>query len=221
MATHVLAISSHRFAVPVLPVVAVLAAVPLGTGLRSILTARRPLAIGVLALLAAWTVASQFVRLPGTYSRPVSELDGDRITYVTDPASGRSAILASAAGGRRLAALDTTEHFPQGFIVVVVDLKAGPLPDAARDDLEVASIIVSDEAGRRLCGAAVAARWFRPGGYQRVPARCELPPSGVVSIGVFTSGATDLWLDNYSVRFDIPTIEGAVIPDAGPRRGPT
>lgn len=214
---HLITMSSHCFAVPAWPLITVLAAVPLAQACQWV--ARWPVpALTALAVVGPWSIYAQTWHLPGRYTRPVTELGGERVDHVADVMSPRGHVIyASAAGGRRVIAVEPTEFIGRGFFLVVLGLRTDTLPTGMAMDTPVADIVVSDERGRELCSSGVAASWFSSPGYRRIPARCELPDDGVVSVAVWTTATANVWLDEFSLRFGHATRDDAVIPDSGPR----
>lgn len=148
LALHLVYFSSHRSAVPVLPVIFLAASLGPAVGLRVLLRAfdKRILASGATVLLAT-SVLAGFRELRGSWTIEAEDLDGMQIADVVDPSAlnGR-ARLATAAEGRRLAAFLTEEYFPRGRFQVKVRMRTSPgtvkrpLPDTS---LETASSVSS------------------------------------------------------------------------------
>jgi 4-amino-4-deoxy-L-arabinose transferase-like glycosyltransferase len=121
MAVHVATIASHRFAVPVLPVVFVMIAGPIARLLGRL----TPASIIVLALLASIAWGMQAGEWPIRYRLQPTELDGVNAENRVE-ADGRMVRFSDARRGRRVAFALYDEYLPKGPLVLRMQTRRGP-----------------------------------------------------------------------------------------------
>jgi 4-amino-4-deoxy-L-arabinose transferase-like glycosyltransferase len=126
-AAHAVTLASHRFAVPVLPVVAVLAAGPVSGGLSAAWTWLRASRRRLAALAASLTlaVAAQAGPWPGEVTYPARGMDAMNAVNVVDQVTGRPARFAAASSGARPVAVLADQYLPGGSFQVVVAFRRG------------------------------------------------------------------------------------------------
>ncbi len=212
---HALTFSSHRFALPIWPMVDLLAAWPLAwCAERFVRAGWRWHAAAVVVLV--WLFVAQRVSGPGIYRRPAPELRMLDTERIPDPESASRTVLYARARPRaRMVALDTDELLPQGYLLVVLGLRVNAASLATPRPL--VDVVMTDGDGRILCGGAIRTGNFVSTAYHDIPMRCDLATSQVVSFQIWTEPGVELWLDRFSVRFGYPDQDRAVFPGEGPR----
>lgn len=193
-AAHVVTLSSHRFAVPVLPVVFVLAAGPLSAG-ASLLAgwlSRAPWRMAGALTVSVMTVAFQWLAAaPPALAFAATDLDAMNATRVVDAATGLPRRLVAATDGPRPAMILSDEYLAAGRYQVQITAARGP--DALDSDLAVARVSVSDAAGHVRCREDVPAGLVPAGAaLGRVWVPCALPADGPATLVVEALGRADL-----------------------------
>jgi hypothetical protein len=120
MALHLATISSHRFAISILPIVFVLIAGPLARGR----TRLKPRAVAVLIALAVAGLTMQMHVWPVTYRLQATELDGVNGENRRE-GDGRLVRVSDAARGRRVAFALYDEYLPRGRVMLQMMARRG------------------------------------------------------------------------------------------------
>jgi hypothetical protein len=190
---HIVSISSHRFAIPVLPVLFLLAGIALATGTHWLLrrVSARMLWVGLLAL-TAWAGVAVACRLSAHARVEGEDLDGILADDVVDErASNGRARYADAARGQREMAVLTDEFLPKGGFRLTLELRA----DRAGD---VGEVTMPIEGGSDACRETL--RSSGRSGYERVIVDGMLPADASVKVIVTTKGVADVWLDRLYIE---------------------
>lgn len=191
MAIHVAVLSSHRFAVPILPVVFVLVSGPLAvaaTRLVPILRSRAVLA--ALGLFAAVVVAMQYQAWPLRVHYAAVELDGLEADNRVDEMSGQPVRAADARRGLRPVVLLTDEALPRGPLSIQVRMRRTSEPAAA--SLPAARMALTELDGRVACARDVEASDLAADRFETLVLPCRLTHDAVVTFAIYATGATDL-----------------------------
>lgn len=151
-AAHVATFSSHRFAVPFLPVIFVMVAGPLASATRSAWqwASRGHLRQGVLFAIVLLTIAFQWTDGPREIALRAAALDASIIRNVVDPESGRLLRFVPAAVGARVAVVLADECLPKGPYQLLVTAKRGAASTGR--DTAVARVTVAMADGSARCG---------------------------------------------------------------------
>ncbi|MBA3271219.1 MAG: hypothetical protein H0T71_11990 [Acidobacteria bacterium] len=192
---HLLTVSSHRFAVPVLPVTLAIIAGPLARAATWLLTSRRRWAPCVCGLAAM--VAMQRAEWPVRYSLDAAHMDGLNAANAVDPEFGLVRV-ADAARGRRAALLLSDEALPHGRFDVVLRLRAAAGAAARDDGIVIARL---ETATQRLCELTVTRGQAPPGQWIDVTMPCTLHQDDSVTIVVDTTGAVDVAFQSVQLRW--------------------
>lgn len=200
---HVLTLSSHRFAVPVWPLAALLASIPVTRAWRA---APLPWPAALTAGIAVCVLAvlGQSWAPPGRYQRAASELDGDRVENVVDGASRYGRVRqGSVDGGRRMVAIETTEFIGRGFLAVTFGLRPVVAPEAPvpESDAVIADLVVSDEAGHIVCASGLTWADATRDRYTPFTAGCRIPDDTVLSVALWTRAVVAVRVDAFSLSF--------------------
>lgn len=193
-AAHVVTLSSHRFAVPVLPVVFVLVAGPLSNGASTLAgwLSRAPWRVAGALTMTALAVAFQWLAAPPpVLAFAAADLDAMNAVNSVDAVSGARRRLAPVIDGPRPAMILGDEYMAAGRYQVQITAARGPQPLAP--DQPVARVAVSDAAGRIRCREDVPAGLVpasAPLGSVWVP--CTLPVDGPATLVVEALGRVDL-----------------------------
>lgn len=200
MSVHVATLSSHRFAVPVLPVVFVLVSGPLSSlALRLRAVLRSPAVALAVALLVAVVVAMQFQAWPLELRYDAVNLDGLEADNVVDPISGERVRSANAARGTRPIVLLTDEYLPAGSLRLDVSMRRGGTVPSG--DTPVASVSLVHLDGRVACARTVAASELRTDRFEALSLSCRLTQDGPATLAVQSLGAADLAVGKVGLRW--------------------
>ncbi|HXG89943.1 MAG TPA: hypothetical protein VNJ02_16570 [Vicinamibacterales bacterium] len=191
LAIHLVTVSSHRFSVPVLPVVFAIIAGPLASAARR-LTATGGRRVALVAVVLIVT-AAQSASPPLRYTLRASEMDGRDAENVTDAVRGRVRF-ASASRGPRAAVLLGDEYLARGHFAVRVALRA----DVSRAAPPIRMWLQHLDAARicEITPTVSTSKWTD------VIMQCQLPRDSVVTLVVETTAVTDVWFE--SVAFTWP-----------------
>ena len=194
MCVHLLTLSSHRFAVPTLPIVFAITAAPVMRIARWLVASRYRAAACIVVV--AWVVAMQRGEWPLRYELSAVDTDGLRADNVVDVTAGlvRS---ADAARGRRAAVLLSDESLPHGTFDVVIRLAAGGAPP----EQAIAEAWVQTDAGLRVCQKLISASESVPGQWTDVTMPCTLGADAVATVVVETTGAVDIAFESLRLRW--------------------
>jgi hypothetical protein len=198
MAVHIATLSSHRFAVPTLPVVFVLISGPLAAAARAMMPSlRAPMVAGAVMLVAAIVVAMQFQGWPLAHTYRAAALEGIAADNLVDAVSGRPARFASAGRGERPVLLLPDEYLPSGSLTVEVTVRrTGP---AASDATLVARVALVELDGRIACAHEVTAGELAEDVFSAVAIPCLLSKDTAATLAVHSLGTVDFAVDE--VRF--------------------
>jgi hypothetical protein len=193
MAVHIALLSSHRFAVPVLPVVFVLVSGPLTAGLaRLAVTLGTPAVGAATALVAAILVLMQYQSWPLAISRHAVDFDGQAADNVVDPVSQSRVRLAGAKRGERPIVLLTDEYLPRGPLRVEIGMR---LASTSPSTAAVARIALIELDGHVACAREVAGDLLATTRFEIVALPCQLTKDTPATLAVFTLGVADLAVD--------------------------
>jgi hypothetical protein len=202
---HIVSISSHRFAIPVLPVIFLLAGIALAIGAHWLL--RRvpaPMLWAALFVFTVWAGVAAACHPSVHASVEGEDLDGNLADDVVDEgASNGRARYADAARGQRGMAIMTDEFLPKGRFRLTLDLRAERAG-------EVGEVTMPIEGGGDACRETL--RSSGRGGYERVIVDGTLPADASVKVIVTTKGVTGVWLDRVYIEAGLrDSMKGAVV----------
>jgi 4-amino-4-deoxy-L-arabinose transferase-like glycosyltransferase len=203
MGVHIATLSSHRFAVPTLPVVFVLISGPLGAAARAMMPSlRAPMVAGAVMLVAAIVVAMQFQAWPLAHTYRATALEGIAADNLLDGVSGRPARFAAAGRGERPVLLLPDEYLPSGSLTVAVTLRrTGP---ATSDATPVARVALVELDGRIACTHELTASEVATDRFTAVAIPCRLSKDTAATLAVHSLGTVDFAVDE--VRFAWNTV---------------
>jgi hypothetical protein len=207
MAVHIAYFASHRFSVPVLPHIYLVAALPLAAAVRRALASQRALAGAACAAVLA--AGAQWLWVPGVFRVEAEALEGIQAVNTPDPRASRgTARFASAAGGPRSIAFLPYEAFPRGAYALRVHARTEA---CGTPSLPAIAVSVLDSAGRaRFRDVFTAGDLCTRGNFRVENSPGLLRSDAVVSLAVETLGAVDVWIDRievmygYARRRDVP-----------------
>jgi 4-amino-4-deoxy-L-arabinose transferase-like glycosyltransferase len=200
MAVHVVTLSSHRFAVPVLPVVFVLVSGPLAAALRYLGPAlRSPAVVAASVALVSVALAMQFRQWPLALDYRAADLDGLSADNLVDPLIGTPVRFADSTRGIRPMVLLTDEYLPQGTIGLTV--RARRTSHASPPDTAIARIALVDLDGRPACAREVSAAELPADRFAVISMDCDLPHDGPATLAVYSLGTADLAIANLHLRW--------------------
>lgn len=190
MAVHIATLSSHRFAVPVLPVVFVLVSGPLVSMLQRASQLTRSTAVrAAVALLVAVGIAMQGQRWPLAVTLHAGALEGLEAGNAVDPESGQPVRVADARRGVRPVVLWPDEYLPRGMVRLDVALRAtSPGPD----DVAAVRIALVDLDERVACARDVPAGEIRGARMTTVSLTCTLADDGPATLAIYSLGTVDV-----------------------------
>ena len=198
-AAHVVTLSSHRFAVPLLPLVFVVIAGPLaalvGAGWKWM--ALRPMRQSAIALLLVGAVMGQWSDTSPDFSFRASDLDAMNAENVRDPDSGRIVRYVSAGEGPRQVMVLADEYLPAGRSQLLVTARRhGPAlnPQAA---VARATLVTLD--GMTACAEDIAAGMIPEERFGKVWVPCVLAVEGPATLVVQSLGLADLYFDEVAL----------------------
>ena len=202
-AVHVLTLSSHRFAVPVWPLAALLASIPVARAWRAVALSWSAALAGGVALCVVGLLGQSWAP-PGRYQRAASELDGDRVGNVADAASRYDRVREGRVdGGRRMVAIETTEFIGRGFLAVTFGLRpvVTPVSPVPAVDAVNADVLVSNESDDIVCASGLT--WADTSRDRFTPfiTGCRIPADTVLSVALWTRAIVDLRVDAFSLSF--------------------
>lgn len=200
LAVHAGSLSSHRFAVPILPVVFVLVSGPLAAAATSLAAAlRAPAVAGAAALLAVVVVAMQYQSWPLQLRLQAADLDGLEADNVVDAVSGRASRLADARRGVRPVALLPDEFLPAGALQTEVALRrASPDQTATGAGARVALVELD---GRVACARDVSAGELPADRFETIAVACRISQDTAATLAIFSLGTVDLAVDSVRLRW--------------------
>jgi hypothetical protein len=194
LAVHVLSLASYRFAIPLLPILYVLASGPLAQLARSIAHAlRTPAIAAAAAVIALASVAAQFQSWPLDARYRAAALDGLAASNELDDVSGSMARVGAAEGRERPIALLPDTYLPRGQVRVTARLRR--TSPGAPDSTPVARVALVPLYGRGPCVSEVFAGQLTADHFTDVDLLCQLDRDGPVTLAVFSLGQVDLAID--------------------------
>lgn len=174
MTVHIVTVSSHRFAVPVLPLVFALGAGPLANLAMTIWHAGRTRAAVAAAFLfvtlmqlGSWTLA---------YELNAWDLDGFAAENRLDERSGVAERFADPAHGRRAVLLLADEYFPAGGVNITVSARIDG--EEAQPSAALFRVALTTNEGHVACERIVTADDLDRKKMSSVVVPCELAVGG-------------------------------------------
>lgn len=200
LSVHLVLISSHRFAVPVLPYIFLFAAVGLvwiGRQTRQYAGRYMPMALGCGCV---WLVGALLVNSPSSFHVEAEDLEGSPLTVVNDPQAHNGVSRFHAPSQtRRLLGLLPQELFPAGFFDMHFSVRS-----ETQDHQEILEVVVSTYEQGIVCRRRLS--WPANGhGYQQLMMSCPRMPQRISRIEVWTLGTASVWLDAIDMEFGLET----------------
>jgi hypothetical protein len=186
MSVHMVTISSHRFAVPILPVAFILVA---GIVSRVVFRARA-LGLAVMVVIVAAGSTMQAYQWPVRYRLQPTELDGVNGENRSE-SDGRLVRVSDAARGQRAAFALYDEYLPSGPVTLRLQMRrgAGELPVGT----PVARVSLFLVDGSPPCYTHVTiGQLAPPDEWTRFTISCTLPSDGPARLIADTLGRVDL-----------------------------
>jgi 4-amino-4-deoxy-L-arabinose transferase-like glycosyltransferase len=200
MVVHIITLSSHRYAVPVLPLVFVFVSGPiakLASHLQPLFRSRAIVAACVVLL--AITTAMQFQHWPLRMRMSAADLEGLLGENVEDNVAGHVVRVADAARGVRPVALLSDHYFARGAIQAT--LAARRLAEPPNPAAPALRMSVVDLSGHAACTTDVLAGELAADRFHPIRMTCHLPTDRVATLAVFSLGVVDLALDDVSLEW--------------------
>jgi len=203
-AAHVITLSSHRFAVPFLPVVFVVIAGPVAAiaaaGWRW--TTSRRTRLGAAIVLVSLAIAAQWNGGPSELVFRAAELDAMNVENVQDPESGRMVRYAPAAAGNRQVMVLADEFLPAcDFQLLVTARRSGP---ALSLDTAVAHVTLTTLDGTTACSEDIPWGLLPDRGFGKIWVPCLPLRDGPATLVVRSLGVTDIYFDEVALIRSIP-----------------
>jgi 4-amino-4-deoxy-L-arabinose transferase-like glycosyltransferase len=201
MCVHIVTLSSHRFAVSVLPVVFVLISGPVATGAaRARRLLRSRLVLASVALLAALMVLMQFQSWPLRRDLQAAALDGVAADNVIDPVASAPVRVADAKRGVRPVVLLTDEYLPRGTIRLHTHVRR--LSEAAAGREAAMRVSLVDLDGKPACVRDVAAAELAADHFTPVAIMCQLPHDSVATLAIVSLGTIDFAVEQVTLEWE-------------------
>ena len=193
MAVHIAVLSSHRFAVPVLPVVFVLVSGPLAAAIRFAAPSLRTPTVATAALaLALIVVGLQYQRWPLELQYQAADLDGLEADNAVDPVSGRPARIADAKRGLRPVVLLPDEYLPAGSLTTAVTVRrTGAMPPGVLPAMRLALVELD---GTVACARDVSSDELPQDRFATIAVPCQLSRDTAATLAIYSLGVSDLAL---------------------------
>lgn len=200
---HLVLISSHRFALPVLPYIFLFAAVGLvwiGRQIRRYAGRHVPIALGCGCVGCVWLVGALLVNSPSHFHVEAEDVEGSPLTVVDDPRAQNGVSRFHAPGQtRQLLGLLPQELFPAGFFDMHFSVRS-----ETQHPQEILEVIVSTYEQGIVCHQHLS--WPGNGrGYQRLTMSCPRMPQRISRIEVWALGTAGVWLDAIDMEFGLET----------------
>jgi 4-amino-4-deoxy-L-arabinose transferase-like glycosyltransferase len=196
---HVITLASYRFAVPILPVLIVLASGATVAAGRVAGRALRTPAVRLGALLIfVMAVGAQYRSWPLHAEYDAVDLEGVEAANVPDPVIGSAVRLADAKRGVRPVALLPDSYFPRGPLTLSVAMRrTGSEPVAQA----VARIALVDLDGRPACAADVSPAQLEVSRFSEVALSCQLARDGPATVAVYSLAQADFAIASIRLRW--------------------
>ena len=190
MAVHIATLSSHRFAVPVLPVVFVLVSGPLAYLVaHAVRMLRSPVLLVAAIILTTLMVLMQFESWPLARELQAARLDGLNADNRRDDLAEGEVRVADAKRGVRPVALLADEFLAQGTLRVRT--RARRLSNPRRDEELAMQISLAGLDGEPACVHNVLAGELARDRYTTQTMTCVLPRDTVATLAVVSLGTVD------------------------------
>jgi 4-amino-4-deoxy-L-arabinose transferase-like glycosyltransferase len=199
MAVHVAVLSSHRFAVPILPVVFVLISGPLARVVRPAIQSLRSLPVaGAVILFAALFAAMQFQAWPLELRDDAADLDGLEADNVDDAVAHRTVRFADAKRGLRPVVLLPDEYLPAGALTTEVTVRrtAGEATTTP-----AARIALVELDGHVACSRDIGADEVPSDRFATIAVPCRLSRDTPATLAIFSLGTVDLAFEAVRLRW--------------------
>lgn len=199
LTAHVITLSSHRFAVPILPIVFVMISGPAVTGFYHVLRRMSSQRWHALAAGAAVAVAAglQWVPLRLNVRYQASSLDAMNEFNRVDPILGQSVRFVEAAGGRRTAMILPDEFLPAGDLRLTISARRGHSQAAADVPVARVTVIARDVA----CAEDIPLGILYEDRFSDVWIPCPLKSEGPATLLVETLGVVELAFENVTLTW--------------------
>jgi hypothetical protein len=193
LAVHVITLASFRFAVPVLPVLYVLASGPIAGLCRAVLPLLRRPAVAIAAsVIVALAVAAQFRSWPLQAAYDAADLDGAAAGNAVDSVSGSLVRVADARRGERPVILLADTYLPRGPLTLNVRMRTTSAVDGSVAVARVAFLHLNGEAA---CVADVTAMQTSRDRFRDIAIPCRVQRDGPATLAVYTLARADLAFD--------------------------
>lgn len=203
-AAHVVTLSSHRFAVPFLPVVFVVIAGPVAGMVAAgwHWAASRGTRLAVVIALTLGAIAAQWNGGPAEVVFRAADLDAMNAENVQDPESGQVVRYVPAAAGPRQAMVLADEFLPAGrFQLLITARRNGP---ALSVNTAVAHVALTTLDGKEACSEDIPWGLLREHGFGKIWVPCTLPKDGPATLVVQSFGLTDIYFDEVALIRSMP-----------------
>jgi hypothetical protein len=188
---HIATLSSHRFAIPMLPIVFVLASGPVTEAVEWLAAwlASVPWRLAGGLSVLAFAIAAQWL-VPGPdFTIRAVETDGMNARSAFDDGM-RANVRVVDAGRARPALVLADTYFGAGAYQLVLSVRRGLEPAAL--DADVAQVSVFELSGRTACAENVPAGLLEPARFTSVFIPCRVSEDGPVTLTVHTTGRVGL-----------------------------
>jgi hypothetical protein len=198
---HVVTLASYRFAIPLLPVLYVIASGPLAAAARAAVPVLRvPIIAVTCVLIVGLAVAAQYQSWPLQTSYDAVDLDGIAAANEVDAVSGLPARVASARMGERPVVLLPDTYLSRGPLTLTVRMRrtnVGP-----SDATAVARIALRRLDGQLACVEDVSGAQLQADRFAEVVIQCRLVRDGPATLAIYSLGHEDLAISDVSLRWN-------------------
>jgi len=202
LSAHIATLSSHRFAVPILPLVFVLISGPLtsaaGTGLTWMKSHRWRWGVALAALVTG--IALQWSPQWVVIRYDPANLDAMNEVNRTDPLVSRPVRFVAHGRGRRTAMILTDEFLPAGTVTVAIEARREASDLAA--DKPVARVSLFELDGHVACDEDIPFGILRDDRFGNVWIPCRVNSEGPATLIVDSLGAVDLSFSALTLTID-------------------
>jgi 4-amino-4-deoxy-L-arabinose transferase-like glycosyltransferase len=196
MFVHLVTISSHRFAVPILPLAFIVIAGPFA---RVVAWLRTPGLVAVFVLVAVGT-AMQLFEWPIRYRLNPTELDGVD-SENRHEADGRDVRFSSAAYGRRVSWALYDEYLPGGRLLVKVRARRGTTDRPDATPIARIRLVLLDDSSHPCDSVVTIGQLSTADRWTELRVSCSMPHDGTARLIAETFGRVDLAFSDITLQW--------------------
>lgn len=205
-AAHVITLSSHRFAVPFLPVVFIVIAGPMAAlaGASWNWATMHAARLCMVTALLFGCVIAQWSDRPAEFVFRASDMDGMNAENIRDTDTGRTVRYVPAAAGPRQAMVLADEYLPAGrFQLLLTARRQGPPLNL---NTPVARVALANLDGSAACTEEIPWGMIPDDRFGKIWVPCTLSVEGPATLVVQSLGMTDIFFDEVALVRALPGI---------------